>query len=235
MKTGVRIVNCARGELVDEAALRRGHRIRQSGGRRAGRFRRRAGPTRLSAVRVRQPCWPRRTSAAPPKKRRRSSACASPSRWWSICKNGVAINAVNMPALSPEQYRALGPYVNLAERLGNFAAHIATGNPRSRAPDLLRQHRRQQHQPAAQCRAGGRAEPLHRRQGEPGECHADRRAARLERGRRPRAPLRPYRFHPPRARDRHRHHHGGRRGAAGQAAPDAGGRHLLRSGAGRAS
>jgi D-3-phosphoglycerate dehydrogenase len=42
----------------------------------------------------------------------------------------VAINAVNMPALSPEQYRTLGPYAELAERLGNFAAHIASGNPR---------------------------------------------------------------------------------------------------------
>jgi D-3-phosphoglycerate dehydrogenase len=44
-------------------------------------------------------------------------------------KNGIAINAVNMPALSPEQYRALGPYATLADRLGNFAAHIASGNP----------------------------------------------------------------------------------------------------------
>src|SRR5438477_645361 len=46
-------------------------------------------------------------------------------------RSGVAINAVNMPALSPEQYRTLGPYVALAERLGNFAAYIASGNPRS--------------------------------------------------------------------------------------------------------
>ena len=46
-------------------------------------------------------------------------------------KNGVAINAVNMPALSPEQYRALGPYATLAERLGNFAAHIASGQSAS--------------------------------------------------------------------------------------------------------
>jgi len=44
-------------------------------------------------------------------------------------KSGVAINAVNMPALSPDQYRVIGPYISLAERLGNFAAHIATGNP----------------------------------------------------------------------------------------------------------
>jgi D-3-phosphoglycerate dehydrogenase len=46
-------------------------------------------------------------------------------------KNGLAINAVNMPALSPEQYRALSPYATLAGRLGSFAAHIAAGNPRS--------------------------------------------------------------------------------------------------------
>jgi D-3-phosphoglycerate dehydrogenase len=36
-----------------------------------------------------------------------------------------------MPALSPDQYRAIGPYVELAERLGSFAAQIATGNPKA--------------------------------------------------------------------------------------------------------
>src|SRR5438067_9347028 len=45
-------------------------------------------------------------------------------------RTGVAINAVNMPALTPEQYRTLGPYISLAERLGNFAAYVAAGNPR---------------------------------------------------------------------------------------------------------
>src|SRR5438128_1513492 len=45
--------------------------------------------------------------------------------------NGVAISAVNMPALTPAQYRTLGPYAELAERLGNFAAYVAEGNPRS--------------------------------------------------------------------------------------------------------
>jgi D-3-phosphoglycerate dehydrogenase len=43
-------------------------------------------------------------------------------------ESGVALNAVNMPALTPEQYRALGPYVDLAERLGRFLIHIAAGN-----------------------------------------------------------------------------------------------------------
>ncbi len=46
-------------------------------------------------------------------------------------QNGVAINAVNMPALSPEQYKEIGPYIEVAEKLGNFAAYLAEGNPRS--------------------------------------------------------------------------------------------------------
>ena len=45
--------------------------------------------------------------------------------------NGIALNAVNMPALSPEMYKAVGPYIELAERLGGFAAYLASGNPRS--------------------------------------------------------------------------------------------------------
>jgi D-3-phosphoglycerate dehydrogenase len=41
------------------------------------------------------------------------------------------LNAVNMPALTPEQFRTLEPYITLAERLGSFASHVASGNPRS--------------------------------------------------------------------------------------------------------
>ncbi len=41
---------------------------------------------------------------------------------------GVALNAVNMPALTAEQYRTLGPYVMLAERMGLFLSHISVGN-----------------------------------------------------------------------------------------------------------
>ena len=44
-------------------------------------------------------------------------------------RNGVAINAVNMPSVSPEQYKLLAPYVDLAERLGTFASHVSSGNP----------------------------------------------------------------------------------------------------------
>jgi D-3-phosphoglycerate dehydrogenase / 2-oxoglutarate reductase len=32
--------------------------------------------------------------------------------------NGVALNAVNMPAMSADQYRAVAPFISLAERSG---------------------------------------------------------------------------------------------------------------------
>jgi D-3-phosphoglycerate dehydrogenase len=60
-------------------------------------------------------------------------------------KNGVALNAVNMPALSPEQYRALGPYINVAERLGSFAAYIAAGHTKTVRLAYFRAHRREQY------------------------------------------------------------------------------------------
>ena len=46
-------------------------------------------------------------------------------------QHGVALNAVNVPAMTAEQYQAIGPYIDLAERLGNFAAYVASGNPAS--------------------------------------------------------------------------------------------------------
>src|ERR1700675_3529324 len=43
---------------------------------------------------------------------------------------GVAVNAVNVPAMTEEAYRAVAPYAALAERLGTFAAYVATANPK---------------------------------------------------------------------------------------------------------
>ncbi|HUU12217.1 MAG TPA: ACT domain-containing protein, partial [Terriglobia bacterium] len=40
---------------------------------------------------------------------------------------GVARNAVNMPSVSPEEYKKLEPYLQLGEKLGSFLAQIAGG------------------------------------------------------------------------------------------------------------
>ena len=45
-------------------------------------------------------------------------------------RDGVVLNAVNMPAITAEQYGQLRPYLELADRLGSFVAQIATGRPK---------------------------------------------------------------------------------------------------------
>jgi D-3-phosphoglycerate dehydrogenase len=129
MKPGVRIVNCARGEMIDQDALVEAVR---------------SGKVAGAALDVFHP------EPLPPDHPLFSLDCvlATPHIAGSTeeaqeivgvriaeqiaeyLRNGIAINAVNMPALTPEQYRSLGPYIALAERLGSLAAQIACYNPR---------------------------------------------------------------------------------------------------------
>ncbi|HMD32559.1 MAG TPA: hypothetical protein VKG84_11670, partial [Candidatus Acidoferrales bacterium] len=46
---------------------------------------------------------------------------------YDYLQSGVLRNSVNLPNLSPEQYRRLRPYIELAERLGLFAGQVARG------------------------------------------------------------------------------------------------------------
>lgn len=130
MKTGVRIVNCARGELIDEVALD----AAMGSGKVAG-----------AALDV--------FETEPPKEGfalyRHEGLIATPHIGGSTeeaqeivgvriveqvieyLKSGVAINAVNVPPISAEQYRVLGPYLTLGERLGELAAHLAEGGYRA--------------------------------------------------------------------------------------------------------
>jgi D-3-phosphoglycerate dehydrogenase len=130
MKTGVRIVNCARGELVDEAALQEAI---QSG---------KVADAALDvfATEPAPPGYPLFESSAvlatphiggSTEEAQEIVGVRIAEQLLEYLKNGVAINAVNMPALSPEQYRIISPYLTLAERLGNFAANIASGNPKT--------------------------------------------------------------------------------------------------------
>src|SRR5260370_22444076 len=130
MKPGARIINCARGELIDDKALLDA----MASGKIAG-----AG---LDVFR-KEPLDPENPLL------KMDSLIATPHIGGSTEEaqeivgvriaeqiveyllTGVAINAVNMPTLSPDQYKALGPYVDLAERLGNFAAYVSNGNPNS--------------------------------------------------------------------------------------------------------
>jgi D-3-phosphoglycerate dehydrogenase len=130
MKSGVRIVNCARGELVDDAALREAIDSGKVAGAALDVFAIEPPPAGYPPFGVESVMATPHIGGST-EEAQETVGVRIAEQMVEYLSTGVAINAVNMPALSPEQYRALGPYIAVAERLGNFAAHIAAGNPRT--------------------------------------------------------------------------------------------------------
>jgi len=129
MKHGVRIVNCARGELVDEAALRAAVDSGKVAGAALDVFS--AEPPPAGFILFGNPnVMATPHIAGSTEEAQEIVGVRIAEQVVEYLKNGVAVNAVNMPALSPERFRALRPYAELAGKLGHFAAHIAVGNPR---------------------------------------------------------------------------------------------------------
>ena len=130
MKDGVRLVNCARGELVDEGALAAAIASGKVADAAMDVFATEPAPPGY-------PLFASENLLATPhiggstEEAQEIVGVRIAEQVVEYLKNGVAINAVNMPALSPEQYTALGPWASLAERLGTFAAWVSTGNPRA--------------------------------------------------------------------------------------------------------
>jgi D-3-phosphoglycerate dehydrogenase len=130
MKTGVRIVNCARGELIDPAALREALESGKVAGAALDVF-------ASEPATAENPLFAFDSMIATPhiagstEEAQEIVGVRIVEQVVEYLNSGVVINAVNMPALSPDQYRSLGPYIALAERLGTFASYIAVGNPKA--------------------------------------------------------------------------------------------------------
>jgi D-3-phosphoglycerate dehydrogenase / 2-oxoglutarate reductase len=127
MKPGVRIVNCARGELIDMAALRQAIESGRVAGAALDVFE--TEPPGESPVFKLDPIVATPHIAGSTEEAQEIVGVRIAEQIVEYLTNGIALNAVNMPALTAEQYRTLGPFVNLAERVGLFLSHISTGNP----------------------------------------------------------------------------------------------------------
>jgi D-3-phosphoglycerate dehydrogenase / 2-oxoglutarate reductase len=126
MKKGVRLVNCARGELVDEAALAEALKQGQVGGAALDVFvqepLKNSPLTALDNV-VLTPHVGGSTNEA-----QEAVGIQIAKQVKDYLKDGVIQNAVNVPSVSHDEYLKLQPYIVLAERLGAFLAQVSEGN-----------------------------------------------------------------------------------------------------------
>ena len=125
MKRGARLINTARGELVDEAALSAALSSGQLAGAALDVF---ADEPPKNSPLTRLPnviATPHVAASTPEAQEEVGTLIAQQVR--DFLAEGVLRNAVNLPTLSAEQYRRLRPYLDLAERLGAFAAQMAPG------------------------------------------------------------------------------------------------------------
>jgi D-3-phosphoglycerate dehydrogenase len=125
MKKGVRIVNCARGELIDDAALVEALKSGQVGGAALDVFvKEPAKETPYHGLEnvILTPHIAGSTAEA-----QEAVGIQIARQVRDYLKLGVVQNAVNLPSLSHEEYVLLAPYIDLAGRLGSFLAQAGKG------------------------------------------------------------------------------------------------------------
>jgi D-3-phosphoglycerate dehydrogenase len=126
MKKGIRIINCARGELIVEQALADAIKSGHVAGAALDVFHQeplKDSPFfNLDNV-ILSPHIAGATDEA-----QEAIGIQLAMQVRDYLKLGVAQNAVNLPSLSHEEYLEVAPYIEMAERLGRFLSHATPGN-----------------------------------------------------------------------------------------------------------
>ena len=123
MKRGARLINCARGELIDEVALAEALKSGKLAGAAVDTFA--IEPPKNSPL-IGLPnliATPHIAGSTAEAQEEVGTAIAQQVR--DYLADGVIRNSVNVPALTAEQYRRVRPYLELGERLGAFVAQAA--------------------------------------------------------------------------------------------------------------
>jgi len=125
MKPGVRVINCARGGIIDEAALVRALASKKIAGAALDVYveepPKDSKLTQFSNV-VLTPHLGASTEEA------QVNVAIEIAHQVNDALLGKGIrNAANYPSVDPETYHVLQPYINLCEKLGNFTSQISQG------------------------------------------------------------------------------------------------------------
>ncbi|HEY6106553.1 MAG TPA: NAD(P)-dependent oxidoreductase, partial [Anaeromyxobacteraceae bacterium] len=124
MKKGALLVNCARGGVIDEAALAESLRAGHLGGAALDVFEKEPPPADHPLFQCETfVCTPH--LGASTEEAQAAVAVAIAEQMATYLTQGVVKNAVNVPSLPREVLERLGPYLTLAEKLGSLAAQLS--------------------------------------------------------------------------------------------------------------
>ena len=176
MKRGVRLVNCARGELVDEAALAEALKQGQVAGAALDVFA--EEPLKNSPLAALENVILTPHIGGSTHEAQEAVGYQIALQVKEYLKHGVIQNAVNVPSVSHDEYLELQPYIVLAERLGSFLAQVSEGALEEDLAALQRAHRGVEDGTDPQRGDQGHPEPGAGGKSQPGERGGHRRRAR---------------------------------------------------------
>jgi D-3-phosphoglycerate dehydrogenase / 2-oxoglutarate reductase len=125
MKDGVRIVNCARGGLVDEAALRAALDTGRVAGAAIDVFTEEPATENVLFGAPNIVCTPHLGAATT--EAQENVAIQIAEQMADYLTTGAVRNALNMPSITAEEAPRLVPFIRLAEQLGSFAGQLTEG------------------------------------------------------------------------------------------------------------
>ncbi|HEX7158078.1 MAG TPA: phosphoglycerate dehydrogenase [Edaphobacter sp.] len=126
MKKGVRIINCARGELIVEADLAEALKEGKVGGAALDVFHQE--PLKDSPFFAMENVILSPHIAGSTDEAQEAIGIQLAMQVRDYLKLGVVQNAVNLPSLSHEEYKEIAPYIEMADRLGRFLSDGTPGN-----------------------------------------------------------------------------------------------------------
>jgi len=125
MKDGVMIINCARGGIIDEKALREALDSGKVSGAAIDVFEKEPPEDWSLALHPKVVCTPH--LGASTEEAQENVAIAIAEQIVEYLKTGMIRNAVNAPSVGPEMLAKIKPYIELAQKMGHFMGQIITG------------------------------------------------------------------------------------------------------------
>ena len=126
MKKGVRVINCARGGIIDEAALARAVKDGLVAGAALDVFEKEPLDPASELLKLDNVILTPHLGASTEEAQVNVAIEVAEIVRDALLGKGIR-NAANYPCVDAEMYKTLEPYINLAERLGSFTSQLAEG------------------------------------------------------------------------------------------------------------